>query len=145
VLGIGYRAIARHLIRKAGLTLQTADAGAGAVTPIQRFDSALNLNVHFHMLFLDGVYLTAPLQRGATAVPGPSTSWNLIFVSMRCIQVPGRQLVSAPSACGDRGRRHRRMALQPTSRHPGPSSVLILLAKSCKAWYDPSASRRCRE
>jgi Putative transposase len=81
VLGIGYRAIARHLIRKAGLTLQTADAGA--VTPIQRFGSARNLNVHFHMLFLDGVYLTAPLQRGATAVPGPSTSWNLIFFSMR--------------------------------------------------------------
>ncbi|MDZ8190999.1 transposase, partial [Escherichia coli] len=29
----------------------------GAVTLIQRFGSALNLNVHFHMLFLDGVYV----------------------------------------------------------------------------------------
>ena len=30
-----------------------------AVLPIgQRFGSALNLNIHFHMLFLDGVYLT---------------------------------------------------------------------------------------
>ncbi|GHL51090.1 hypothetical protein ECZU29_59400 [Escherichia coli] len=28
-----------------------------AVTLIQRFGSALNLNVHFHMLFLDGVYV----------------------------------------------------------------------------------------
>jgi len=28
------------------------------VTFIQRFGSALNLNVHFHMLFLDGVYVT---------------------------------------------------------------------------------------
>ncbi len=28
----------------------------GAVTLIQRFGSALNLNIHFHMLFLDGVY-----------------------------------------------------------------------------------------
>jgi hypothetical protein len=27
------------------------------VTLVQRFGSALNLNVHFHMLFLDGVYL----------------------------------------------------------------------------------------
>jgi hypothetical protein len=27
------------------------------VTLIQRFGSALNLNIHFHMLFLDGVYL----------------------------------------------------------------------------------------
>lgn len=31
--------------------------GTGAVTPIQRFGSALNLNVHFHMIFFDGVYL----------------------------------------------------------------------------------------
>jgi hypothetical protein len=29
---------------------------AGAVTLIQRFWSALNLNIHFHMLCLDGVY-----------------------------------------------------------------------------------------
>ncbi|CDI94631.1 protein PvdJ(3) [Pseudomonas aeruginosa PA38182] len=31
----------------------------GAVTLIQRFGSALNLNVHFHMLWLDGVYVEA--------------------------------------------------------------------------------------
>ena len=31
-----------------------------AVTLIQRFGSALNPNVHFHMLFLDGVYTTTP-------------------------------------------------------------------------------------
>ena len=28
----------------------------GAVTLIQRFGSALNLNLHFHMLYLNGVY-----------------------------------------------------------------------------------------
>ena len=54
VLGIVYRAIASQLIKKAGLTQKTAQSGA--VTLIQRFGSALNLNVHFHMLFLDGVY-----------------------------------------------------------------------------------------
>jgi len=27
---------------------------------IQRFGSALNLNIHFHMLFLDGVYVERP-------------------------------------------------------------------------------------
>ena len=53
-LGIVHRAIASHLIKKAGKTQKTAKAGA--VTLIQRFGSALNLNVHFHMLFLDGVY-----------------------------------------------------------------------------------------
>jgi hypothetical protein len=54
VLGIVYRAIASHLIKKAGLTQKTAQTGS--VTFIQRFGSALNLNVHFHMLFLDGIY-----------------------------------------------------------------------------------------
>jgi len=32
-------------------------AKTGAVTLIQRFSGALNLNTHFHMLFLDGVYI----------------------------------------------------------------------------------------
>ena len=55
VLGIVYRAIASYLINQAGFTVATAQTGA--VTLIQRFGSALNLNVHYHMLFLDGVYL----------------------------------------------------------------------------------------
>ncbi len=54
VLGIVYRAISFHLLQKSGFTRKTAQTGA--VTLIQRFGSALNLNVHFHMLFLDGVY-----------------------------------------------------------------------------------------
>jgi hypothetical protein len=54
VLGIVYRAISAQLIQKAGFTRKTAQTGA--VTLIQRFGSALNLNVHFHMLFLDGIY-----------------------------------------------------------------------------------------
>ncbi len=51
-----YRCIANHLIKKAGLTHKTAKTGG--ITLIQRFGSALNLNVHFHMLLLDGVYTT---------------------------------------------------------------------------------------
>ncbi len=36
----------------------------GAVNVVQRFGSALNLNVHFHALVLDGVYTAAgPLAR----------------------------------------------------------------------------------
>jgi len=54
VLGIVYRAIATHLTHKAGFTKPMAQTGA--VTLIQRFGGALNLNIHFHMLFLDGVY-----------------------------------------------------------------------------------------
>jgi hypothetical protein len=58
VLGIVYRVIATHLVRKAGYTHDRARTGA--VTLIQRFGSALNLNIHFHMLFLDGVYVDHP-------------------------------------------------------------------------------------
>lgn len=36
-----------------------ATAHTGAVTLIQRFGSALNLNIHLHMLFLDGVYVVS--------------------------------------------------------------------------------------
>jgi len=46
----------RHtLLTKAGHKKSTAHTGA--TTLIQRFGSALNLNIHFHMLFLDGVYV----------------------------------------------------------------------------------------
>src|ERR1700679_2067790 len=73
VLGEVYRTISRHLIGKAGLTRTTG--ATRAVTLVQRFGSALNLNVHFHMVFLDGAYQTA----GADAplfhpVPAPESS-----------------------------------------------------------------------
>jgi hypothetical protein len=71
VLGIVYRAISAHLIRKAGLT--RASAATGAVTLIQRFGSALNLNVHFHMLVLDGVYRREG-EGGLRFVPVPAPS-----------------------------------------------------------------------
>ena len=71
VLGIVYRTLATHLVKKAGFSCKTAQTGA--VTLIQRFGSALNLNIHLmcmdarmprahgcagaaNMLFLDGVY-----------------------------------------------------------------------------------------
>jgi hypothetical protein len=71
-LAIVYREIETHLIHKAGLT--RSDANTGAVTLIQRFGSALNLNIHFHMLFLDGVYV--PVQGGVCCrrVKPPSTA-----------------------------------------------------------------------
>jgi ribosomal protein S27E len=56
VLAAVYRTISGYLLEKTGLTRITGDTGA--VTLVQRFGSALNLNVHFHMLFLDGAYLT---------------------------------------------------------------------------------------
>jgi hypothetical protein len=49
------RGISASMHVKAGFSCTVARTGA--VTLIQRFGSALNLNLHFHVLFLDGVYV----------------------------------------------------------------------------------------
>jgi len=54
VLRIIQRVIATHLIKQAGI--QRRVAATGAITLIQRFGSAANLNIHLHGLVLDGVY-----------------------------------------------------------------------------------------
>ena len=64
VLGIVYRASAAHLVKNAGLTQATGKTGA--VTLIQRFGSALNLNIHFHLAVLDAVYELGESRRGTT-------------------------------------------------------------------------------
>jgi len=91
VLRIVYRSIAAQLIKQAGLSRATATTGA--VTLIQRFGSALNLNVHLHMLFLDGVYVVsesnaAPVFR---RMPAPTTT-QLQAVLQRLSQRIGRYL-----------------------------------------------------
>jgi hypothetical protein len=69
-LSIVYRAISGFLLRKAGLTRR--EGQCGAVTLIQRFGSALNLNVHFHMLIPDGVYLTDAQRPALRRVAAPT-------------------------------------------------------------------------
>ncbi len=54
VLKVINRAISTFLTKQAGL--KCTEAQTGAVTLIQRFGSAANLNIHLHCLFLDGVY-----------------------------------------------------------------------------------------
>jgi len=49
-----HHAITRHLFGQTGFKADEADSGA--VTLIQRFGSAANLNIHLHCLVLDGVY-----------------------------------------------------------------------------------------
>lgn len=53
-LRITHECIAAHLRKKVGLRKHSA--ASGAVTLIQRFGGQINLNVHFHQLFIDGVY-----------------------------------------------------------------------------------------
>ncbi|HEY5720282.1 MAG TPA: transposase [Gammaproteobacteria bacterium] len=57
VLRLFVRAIFVSLRRRCRRSWSTTDAAhGGAVTFVQRFGGALNLNVHFHTLVLDGVY-----------------------------------------------------------------------------------------
>ena len=93
MLGIVYRAISGHLIRQAGLT--RASAVTGAVTLIQRFGSALNLNVHFHLLVLDGAYRRDGEGRLVfVPVPAPSTD-TLKQLVQRIAERVGRALERA--------------------------------------------------
>lgn len=46
----------RRFYRRKGKKAGVVDPQTGAITFVQRFGSALNLNVHFHLLFLDGIY-----------------------------------------------------------------------------------------
>jgi|CXWL01.1.fsa_nt_gi hypothetical protein len=54
VLQVIQHAISTFLIKQAGL--KQSDAQTGAITLIQRFGSAANLNIHLHCLVLDGAY-----------------------------------------------------------------------------------------
>jgi len=64
LLTIFHRALNAHYktaAKKMGLTgaCLTGACLTGAITVVQRFGSALNLNIHFHTLVCDGVYVTA--------------------------------------------------------------------------------------
>ena len=54
VLQVVQRVLTRHLLGAAGLKAE--EGHGGAVTLIQRFGSAANLNIRLHCLVLDGVY-----------------------------------------------------------------------------------------
>jgi ribosomal protein S27E len=75
VMRILHRAISTHIVNKAGFSKKQAKAGT--VTLIQRFGSALNLNIHFHMLFVEGTisenHGVAPLLRASK--PRPIRTW----------------------------------------------------------------------
>ena len=89
VLGIVYRAISTHLTQKAGLKKSATQTGA--VTLIQRFGSALNLNIHFHMLFLDGVYSSTGHPKWFRQVKAPSSA-ELTRLTHTIAQRVGRYL-----------------------------------------------------
>ena len=62
LLNIFMRAVHRHyknsFLKNSGIYAGEYKVQTGSLTVIQRFGGALNLNIHFHTLFLDGVYVS---------------------------------------------------------------------------------------
>jgi hypothetical protein len=83
VLQIVHRVISGFLIKQAGLKRIQADTGA--VTLVQRFGSAANLNIHLHCLVLDGVYRSTEGVPVFHAVRAP-TAGQLQALLMRIIK-----------------------------------------------------------
>ena len=72
VLRIFWRALDRYQ-RKRAKDRGLANAQTGAVTMIQRAAGALNLNVHFHLAALDGVFVEIEGRLVFHRLPAPST------------------------------------------------------------------------
>ena len=93
VLQIIHRVIATHLIRQAGV--KRSAAATGAVTLIQRFGSAANLNIHLHGLVLDGVYCATgegvPVFHRAPALTGEKLQALLGKIITRILRVLTRE------------------------------------------------------
>lgn len=110
VLQVVQRAITRHLLDQVGLKADEADSGA--VTLIQRFGSAANLNVHLCCLVLDGVY-----QRGETGpvfVEVPPLTDEDVQVVLHRMRSGGGGLARAAEPVPDRRR---------ARPHAGPSAI----------------------
>ena len=73
VLNLIHRAISTYLIKKAGFKKKSG-AKTGSVTFIQRFGGSLNLNIHFHIMYLDGIYTFEQEKASFHPITPPSQS-----------------------------------------------------------------------
>jgi hypothetical protein len=86
-------------MRQAGMT--RASAATGAVTLKQRFGSALNLNVQFHLLVLDGVY-----RRSSRVTSNTRISPSIQPRSRRCTACSGRRLPTVSRRAREKARKY---------------------------------------
>jgi hypothetical protein len=89
VLRAFLRALFSELRRRARLHWSVSPEQCGAVTFIQRFGSALDLNLHFHTLALDGVYTGGygePLRFLPLPPPGPDEVARVLAGTARRIE-----------------------------------------------------------
>ena len=72
LVGLAWEAVSRFQQRRAA-RLGHIEARTGSITAIQRFGSALNLNLHAHALHLDGVYVEREGELQFVPLPPPTT------------------------------------------------------------------------
>ena len=76
--------MAPWLLRERGERVGITAGRSGAVVVAQRFGSALNLNLHFHALVLDGVYAsTSPFSRPVFQRAEPLTDQDVVEITTR--------------------------------------------------------------
>jgi hypothetical protein len=112
VLQVIHRALSIFVITQAGLT--RAQAQTGAVTLIQRFGSAANLNIHLHCLLLDGVYRLTDSGPVFQAIPAPSTE-QLQTVLSRLVKRVLKSLTRKGALIEEQGRIIRNIGFYPYS------------------------------
>ena len=100
VLGIVTRALSSAVIRRAGLG-PGQGAQTGIVTFIQRYGSALNLNVHLHLLVPDGAYTFEHDKPHFHRAPAPSPTelhelLNTLIARITRTLVRGGVLIEEP-------------------------------------------------
>ena len=119
VLGVVTRALYTAVKRRAGLRAGTG-AETGIVTFIQRFGSALNLNIHLHLLVLDGAYTftaQSPRLHRARAPTTDELERSLDTLTRRTVRtlIPARVLVVE---CEEEGAQRLRVVRSWTSTQP---------------------------
>ena len=140
VPGIVYRAISGHLISQAGLT--RASAVTGAVTLRQRLGSAFNLNMHFHLLVVDGAYRRDGQGRMVfVPVPAPSTD-ALKQLVQRIAERVGCALERAGPASRSESL-HAANAAGRAERATAGDSVRIVMPSMTRPYTRPPNGCRC--
>ena len=124
-------------------------SATGEVTLIQRFGSALNLNIHLHVLFLDGVYTyrdNRPPRFQRVKAPDKGELEDLVqLISKRvgrCLERQGLLEQDTESAWLDLDRCRARPCRRHRCHAPDPGQFRLLPdrrrpAAGAKGLYDP--------
>ena len=145
VLQIVHRTLTRFMLEQAGLKASQADSGA--VTLMQRFGSAANLNIHLHCIVLDGVYRRT--DEGPVFVPTPAPTDEAVLAMLH--KIIGRLLkLLVQRACLVEEQGSSYMAdIAADADADSARTLTPLQAAACTRWgrapvFPPGASRSAR-